>query len=81
MDTDAETPRPEIPHEIDRLMRLLANLNAGAMLALCLWLASSAMDFNARQTDGAGEIRVQDCGCTLTGATNWSGRLDVAARD
>jgi hypothetical protein len=81
MDTDAETPQPGIPREVDRLMRLLANLNAGAMLALCLWLASSAMDFNARQADGAGGIRVQDCGCTLPGATNWSGRLDVAARD
>lgn len=67
--------------KISFLMRLLTNLNAGAMLALCLWLAWAALDFNARQSDVSGMIEVHGCGCTLNEVTNWSGRLDVAARD
>jgi hypothetical protein len=45
--------------EVRLLMRLLTNLNAGAMLALCLWLAWAALDYNARQPDATGMIEVQ----------------------
>ncbi len=67
--------------EVRFLMRILTNLNAGAMLALCLWLAWAALDFSARQADAIGMIEVNGCGCTLREVTNWSGRLDVAVRD
>jgi hypothetical protein len=64
MGTDSGRPQVGIPPEVDALMMLLANLNAGAMLALCLWLASAAFDYNARQ---AGQIHtvalLQQCGC------------------
>ena len=78
-----DTERDDDPaiREVRFLMRLLTNLNAGAMLALCLWLAWAAMDFNARKTDVTGMIEVHGCGCTLNEVTNWNGRLDVAVRD
>jgi|LakMenEpi03Aug12_release.lakeMendotaPanAssembly.Ray.scaffolds.fasta_scaffold305898_2 hypothetical protein len=79
MDTDADQPQAGIPPEVDALMRLLANLNAGAMLALCLWLAFAALDFNSRHVDAAGVIEVQGCDCTLREVTDWSGRMNVAA--
>lgn len=75
MDTDAEAPRPGMPREIDRLMRLLANINAGAMLALCLWLAWAAMDYSSRNA-ATGDMR--DCGCVLT-ETGIAARIDIAA--
>jgi len=81
MGTDGYASQPRVPREVDVLMRLLAYLNAGAMLARCLWLAFAAMDYNARWADGAGVIRLQGCGCTLNEVTDWNGRLDVAARD
>ncbi len=79
MVTETEQPQSGIPPEVDALMRLLANLNAGAMLALCLWLAFAASDYNARRGGGDGAIQVQGCGCTLSEITNWNGRLDMAA--
>jgi hypothetical protein len=81
MDTDRDWQPGSGLREVNALMRLLTNLNAGAMLALCLWLAWTALDYNARQSGSAGVIKVQGCGCTLSEVTNWSGRFDVAARD
>jgi hypothetical protein len=81
MGTDHDGQAGSGLHEVDALMRLLTNLNAGAMLALCLWLAWAALDYNARQAGGTGAIKVQGCGCTLSEVTDWNGRLDVAARD
>jgi hypothetical protein len=75
MDTDAKTPQPGIPREVDRLMRLLANLNAGAMLALGLWLAWAAMDYSGRN---AVTFSLRDCGCVLT-ETGIAARVDIAA--
>jgi len=60
-------------------MRLLANLNAGAMLALCLWLAWAALDYNARRDTGAGVIRWHGCECALGEVTGWVGHPDTAA--
>lgn len=79
MGTDRDVGQNGVPPQVTALMRLLANLNAGAMLALCLWLVWAALDHNARQSGDAGVIQVQGCGCALNEATNWSGRLDVAA--
>jgi hypothetical protein len=81
MATETEQPQAGIPPEVDALMRLLTNLNAGAMLALCLWLAFAASDHNARRSGGDGVIQVQGCGCTLSEVTSWNSRLDMAARN
>ncbi len=81
MDTDRAGQPGGGLRAIDALMRLLTKLNAGAMLALCLWLASAALDYNARQAGGAGTIKVHGCGCMLSEVTSWSGRRNVAARD
>lgn len=61
------------------LMRVLTNLNAGAMLALCLWLAWAAMDYTTRQSDATSSISFNGCDCKLNEVTNWSGRIDIAA--
>lgn len=79
MGTDSDGGQHDIPRGVMALMKLLANLNAGVMLALCLWLVWAALDHNTRQSGDTGVIQVQGCGCTLSEVTNWSGRLDVAA--
>jgi hypothetical protein len=75
------TDRDEEPaiREVCLLMRMLTNLNAGAMLALCLWLAWAAMDFNAQQPLESTSIKVHGCGCVLNEITNWSGHINVAS--
>ena len=65
--------------EVRFLMRLLINLNAGGMLALCLWLSFAAMDFNTRFTQESGAITVHGCSCVLNEIANGSGRINVAA--
>ncbi len=83
-DPSRHTPPDSAPLEIPEvaaLMRLLANLNAGAMFALCLWLAWAAMDYTARQPGNTTSIPVGVCGCEFTEVTDWSGRTDVALRD
>lgn len=79
MDTDHEND-PAI-REVRFLMRMLTNLNAGVMLALCLWLAWAAMEHGVRHAGSAGMIKVRGCGCTLSEVTDWNGRLEVAVRD
>jgi len=81
MDTDRDGQPGGGLREINALMRTLTNLNAGAMLALCLWLAWAALDYNARQAGGTGTIKLQGCDCTLSEVTDWNWRLEVAARD
>lgn len=79
MDTERDAD-PAI-REIHFLMRLLTNLNAGAMLALCLWLAWAAMDYTARQPEAISFQSINGCKCTLNEVTDRTGRIDIAARD
>jgi hypothetical protein len=51
------------------------------MLALCLWLAWAALDYNSRQADTTGMVEVNGCGCTMRQVTDWGGRIEFAARD
>lgn len=76
MDIDARQVLPDCPPAIHRLMRLMAHLNIGATLALCLWLGWAAMDYTERSRQGTA---VGDCGCNLTEVTDWSGRIDIAS--
>lgn len=62
MDTDRGETAPGLPPEVDALMRLLAHLNAVAMLVLCVWLGSAALDYSARQADPT-VVSLQQCGC------------------
>lgn len=62
-----------------RLMRLLTHLNAGGMLALCLWLSLAALDFNASHTRNPGAITVHGCSCSLDEITDRSTQLNMAA--
>jgi hypothetical protein len=75
------TERDDNPaiREVRFLMRMQTNLNAGAMLALCLWLAWAALDYNSHQREISGKIEVHGCGCALSEVTNWSGNLNIAA--
>ena len=66
--------------EINVLMRLLINLNAGVMLALCIWLSWAAMDHNARYSQGAAVIPLNGCGCSLGEMKDGLRKPDVAAR-
>jgi len=78
---DTERDDDSAIREVRFLMRLLTNLNAGAMLALCLWLAWAAIDYNTRQPGEVSSISFHGCDCKLNEITNWSGRIDVAATD
>ena len=61
------------------MVRVLTNLNAGAMLALCLWLASAALEYEARAGSAGKALNMHDCGCAMSEVTDRSGRFDVAS--
>jgi hypothetical protein len=46
-------------------MNLLSSINAGAMIALCLWLAWAALDHQQYQADARDVLSLQGCNCTL----------------
>lgn len=55
-----------LPPEVERLMRWVGHVNAGAMIALCLWLGTMAMASPEPATDTSPALVFGDCGCTLT---------------
>lgn len=63
MDTDRNPAG--IPREVSALMKLLSSINAGAMIALCLWLAWAALDHQQHQADARDMLSLQGCNCTL----------------
>lgn len=79
MDTERESG--DVLRDVRFLMRMLTNLNAGAMLALCLWLAWAALDYNARHLPAQGAITVSGCGCVLNEMDGESGPVKFVARD
>lgn len=56
----------DIPREVFALMTLLSNINAGAMIALCLWLGWAALQHEERQADARNMVMLQGCNCSLT---------------
>ena len=78
---DTERDGGDVLRDITFLMRMLTNLNAGAMLALCLWLAWAALDYNTRHLPVQGAITVQGCGCVLNEMGDASGPVKFVARD
>jgi hypothetical protein len=78
---DTEGDDEAATRRIHFLMQMLTNLNAGAMFALCIWLAWAAMDYSVQQAETTSSISIDSCGCTLSEVTNWSGRIDIAVRD
>ena len=63
------------------LMRIITNLNAAAMLALCLWLSLAAMGSHDSSSLSGGVLRIHGCNCVLHQVTDWAGRTDVASRN
>lgn len=77
-----DTERDEAAaRSIHFLMRVLTNLNAGAMLALCLWLAFAAMDSQSSSELSRDALRFHGCDCVLHQVTDWAGRTDIASNN
>lgn len=74
---DIERADDAASHRLSFLMRMLTNLNAGGMLALCLWLSWAALDFNAGHTQDTGTITLHGCGCSLE-AIAGQGRVNAS---
>ncbi|MEN9782780.1 MAG: hypothetical protein RJA24_123 [Pseudomonadota bacterium] len=68
-------------HRTRFLMRMMTNLNAGARLVLCLWLAIAATDSQSNQEAAGTSLRIHGCSCVLHEVTDWAGRTNLAFRN